>query len=187
MSESTLTVAVLLPRELALDSSQMRLNAGGDASPRGAEDGFLQSKIRDGVASALEVDVLGLIAEAWAKTAELQAAAATTERGSEAPTHVFLAKHDVVCDNQLKVALEFAGMAAVTDHLNLRLKAMFEGVGVTIENGCIVALDAGRGAAKAELLYSNAKLLGQSTDWVTLPAKCTLARPIRIGRSTPIH
>lgn len=72
-------------------------------------------------------------------------------------------------------------MPAVTDHLNLRLKAMFEGVGVTIENGCIVSLDAGRGSAKAELLYSNASLLSESSDWVTLPAKCTLGRPIRIA------
>lgn len=93
----------------------------------------------------------------------------------------------MVCDSQLKVALEFAGVPAVTDHLDLRLKAMFGGVGVTIENGCIVGFDAGRGAAKVELLYSSASLLSQSTDWVTLPGTWTLRRPIRIDPVAALH
>ena len=79
------------------------------------------------------------------------------------------------------MALEFAGLDAITDHLDLRLKAMFDGVGLLIENGCIVAVDLGRAAARAELRYSNATLLGQSTDWVALPSKYTLKHPLQIG------
>lgn len=187
MSDSTFTLAALLPHDLAIDSSQMHLQ-GNDAAPsQGPEKGFLEAKIQEGVASALNVDVLELVAQAWAKTAEMQKAATADRRGSGQPTHMFLAKHDVVCDNKLKVALEFAGVPAITDHLNLRLKAMFEGVGVTIENGCIVALDTGRGSARAELLYSNASLLGQSTDWVALPGQHRLAHPVQIGRGKAVH
>jgi hypothetical protein len=179
----TFTLASLLPEGLAVDRSKMRL---GTASPLSeAEGGFLQDKIRDGIASALGVDVIELIAEAWAKTEELRQAAASAKAGAGEPAHLFLAKHDVVCDSELKVALEFAGMPALTDHLKLRLRAMFQGVGVTVEDGCIVALDAGRGAAKAELLYSSASLLSESSDWVTLPGHYPLTRPVRIGRAAP--
>ena len=187
MSDSTFTLAALLPQDLAIDASQMHLQGNDVAPPKGTGTGFLEEKIQEGVASALNVDVLELVAQAWAKTAEMQKAATADRRGSGQPTHMFLAKHDVVCENKLKVALEFAGVPAITDHLNLRLKAMFEGVGVTLENGCIVALDAGRGSAKAELLYSNASLLSQSTDWVTLPVKHTLAHPVQIGRGKAVH
>jgi len=180
MSDATFTLARLLPPDVAVDAAQMRLDGNGSAAARGTELGFLQSKIDDGVRAALDVDVMEILAEAWAKTDDLRQAGGS-EAASATPTHLFLAKHDVVCDNQLKVALEFAGMPAITDHLDLRLTASFEGVGVTIEHGCIVAVDAGRGAAKAELLYSNARVLGRSTDWVALPAHCTLARPVRIG------
>ncbi|MBV8036419.1 hypothetical protein [Roseateles sp.] len=174
---SSLTLAALLPAGLSVDASRMQLGAGN----HGDEGGFLRSKIGEGVTAALKLDVMELIAEAWAKTDELRGAAAGA--GSGSPAHLFLAGHDVSCDSELKVVLEFAGMPALTDHLKLRLKAMFQGVGVTVANGCIVALDAGRGAAKAELLYSNTSLLSESSDWVTLPGQYTLARPVRIGHA----
>ncbi len=88
----------------------------------------------------------------------------------------------VVCQNRLDLVLEFAGMPAVTDHLQLRLSAKFEGVGVTVAEGCIVAIDAGRGAAQAELRYSNTKLIGRTTDWVGLPTQHRLERPIPVTR-----
>jgi hypothetical protein len=175
MSESTFTLAELLPRHLSVDSSQMHL----DGTPKNIEPAFLEGVIQYGVTSALNVDVLELIAEAWAQTNALRTAAAAKDGQ---PTHVFLAKHDVACDNQLKVVLQFTGAAPVTDHLDLQLKASFEGVGVIIENRCIMAMDAGHGKATAELHYSNARLLGQSNDWVALPVKFRFAHPIQIGR-----
>ena len=179
---STLTIGALLPRDLSIDTSQMKLKGNGATTHAGAA-GFMQEKIRDSVDAALHIDVLELIADAWSRTADIQTAAAAAAKpgASPAPTHLYLAKHEIVCDNQLKVALEFAGLDAITDHLDLRLKAMFDGVGLLIENGCIVAVDLGRAAARAELRYSNATLLGQSTDWVALPSKSTLKRPLQIG------
>lgn len=186
MTPTELTLSDLLPPGLAVDASQLRLHAERAQPQSSQEAGFIQTQIRDRVASALDVDVLGLIAEVWARSGELRDAA-ERESPSGAPCHLFLAKHDVVCDNELKIALEFAGVPAVTDHLSVRLKAMFEGVGVTIEKGCITALDAGRGSARVELLYSNASLLGQSTDWVALPGRVTLARPVPIARAERAH
>jgi hypothetical protein len=55
-------------------------------------------------------------------------------------------------------------------------------VGVTIAEGCIIAVDAGRGAAQAELRYSNPKLIGRTTDWVDLPAQHRLERPTPVTR-----
>lgn len=171
-----LSVAALLPDAIALDPAQLRF--GKEAAGLGAAAGFVQTKLLEAVRAALDADVMAVLAEAWAKTAELRNAAQA--QGAGQPTHLYLAKHEIACDNQLKLVLEFAGLPALTDHLDLRLKAQFEGVGLSIEQGCIVALDAGRGMAKLELLYSNAKLLSQSSDWVRLPASCTLAHPVRI-------
>lgn len=181
MNDSNLTVAALLPAEMVIDPSQIGAGAATSAAPMGLTT-FLHSKLKEGVASALDIDVLGLVAQAWAGTDELRKLAAPDKRSAAAPVHLFLAKHDVVCENVLKLTLEFAGMPAITDHLKLNLTAKFEGVGVTVERGCIVALDAGRGAAKAELLYSSTRLLGSTTDWVTLPPRYVLKRPIEIAR-----
>ena len=186
MTGSELTLSDLLPSGFTVDTTQMQLSANRAQSPSTQEASFIGQQIRDHVASALDVDVLELIAEAWAKSGELKEAAAHPSPEG-VPTHLFLAKHDVVCDSELKIALEFAGIPALTDHLSVRLKAMFEGVGLTIEKGCIVALDAGRGAARVELLYSNASLLGKSTDWVALPGHTTLARPVPITRGESVH
>lgn len=186
-SSYSLTLARLLPDELSIDPAQMRLGSGATAARDASAAGFMASKIGESIGAALDVDVLELIAEAWAKTDALRASVANPPEGPATPMHLYLAKHDVVCESQLKVALEFAGVPALTDHLDLRLKAMFEGVGVAIENGCIVAVDGGKGAAKVELLYSSASLLSRSTDWVTLPGTWTLGRPVQIGKALKLH
>jgi hypothetical protein len=179
MSDRSLTVADLLPAALDIDARELDLRGGG-----GLETGlldFVAAKVRDSVAGLLQLDVLGLVAQAWSKVDELRALAEQTRRSGET-RHAFLGKHDVVCQNRLDLVLEFAGMPAVTDHLQLRLSAKFEGVGVTVAEGCIVAIDAGRGAAQAELRYSNTKLIGRTTDWVGLPTQHRLERPIPVTR-----
>lgn len=179
MSDTSLTVADLLPADLQLDAAELALQQPGGTPASGAFAGFIAGKLGEAVAAALGLDVIELIAQAWVKTDALRKLAKTPP-GAGALTHVYLAKHDVACENRLNVVLEFAGAPAVTDHLKLTVTAQFEGVGLTIDAGCIVALDAGRGAAKAELSYSNARLIGSTTDWVALPGKLTLAHPIAI-------
>lgn len=181
MSDRSLTVADLLPAALTIDARELDLRGGEVAEP-GVLD-FVSAKVRDGVAGLLQLDVLGLIAQAWSKIDELCVLAEQTRRSGET-RHALLGKHDVVCDNRLDVVLEFAGLPAVTDHLQLRLSAKFEGVGVTVADGCIIAVDAGRGAAQAELRYSNTKLIGRTTDWVELPARHRLQRPIPVRRDS---
>jgi hypothetical protein len=185
MTDTSLTVAGLLPADLHLDPAELTIPPGSPAAGSGFT-AFVGAKLGEAVTGALGLDVLELIAQAWAKADELRGLAKTPP-GTGELTHVFLAKHEVACENKLNVVLEFAGAPAVTDHLRLTVTAQFEGVGLTIDSGCIVALDAGRGAAKAELHYSNAKLVGSTTDWVTLPGKLVLSRPIPIvaAQETP--
>ncbi len=141
MSQSTLTVSQLLPLGMTVDPSQLCWDAGTSKAAAGL-DGFVKDKVRDGVVAALDMDVLELIATAWAKVDDLADVADASRRTPGQTTHVFLAKHDVICENKLNVALEFAGVPAVTDHLRIKLTAKFEGIGMTIDGGYIVALDA---------------------------------------------
>jgi hypothetical protein len=180
MSDRALTVAALLPADMKFDTQELDLQGG--AAWGSSALGFLAAKVQDAIATTLDKDVLELIAEAWANTDELRDVAARPQSAGGVK-HVYLAKHDVVCENKLNVVLEFAGAPAITDHLKLLLTAKFEGVGVTLENGCIVAIDAGRGAAKVELRYSNTKLIGSTSDWVALPLKHRLGHPVRVASS----
>jgi hypothetical protein len=180
----SMKLSALLPAELHIDPAEMSLGQGKTVSATMLS--FVGTKVQDAIASSLDIDVLELIAEAWAKTGELRELC-EGERRSEAQ-HVFLAKHDVECESRVKVLVEFAGaaglgasLAPVTDELRLILKAKFEGIGLTIDKGFIVAVDAGKGAAQAELRYSNAKLVATTSGWVELPAKHTLRHPIQIG------
>jgi hypothetical protein len=179
MSDRSLTVADLLPAALDIDAQKLDLRGGGVVET-GLLD-FAAAKLRDSVADLLQLDMLGLVAQAWSKLDELRALAAQTRCSGEA-RHAFVGKHDVVCQNRLDLLLEFAGMPAVTDPLQLRLSAKFEGMGVTVAEGCIAAVDAGRGAAQAELRYSNTKLIGRTSDWVDLPAQHRLEWPIPVTR-----
>jgi hypothetical protein len=178
MSQRALTVSGLLPDNLKIDAAELAFR--GEGSVGSTLLGFLGTKVQEALGSALDIDVLELIAEAWAKTDELREVAAGMHESGEVK-HLFLAKHDVVCENRLNVVLEFAGAPTITDHLQLTLTAKFEGVGVTVDGHCIVAVDAGQGAAKAELRYSNTKLAGSTTEWVALAFKHTLAHPISIA------
>lgn len=182
---ASLTLADLLPRPARIDPAEMSLGRARRMSATML--GFVGAKVEEAVAASLDVDVLGLIAEAWAKTDELRDAAAEGRRRGE-PQHLYLARHDVECENHIQVLIELAGSAAlgavlapVTDELTLVLKAKFEGVGLTIDRGFIVAIDAGQGAAQAELRYASTKLVGSTTDWLALPARCTLPHPIAIA------
>ena len=178
MSNASLKLSDLLPGDIKVDPAELNLEKGKSLSP--SLMGFLGSKVQESVGSALNLDVLEVIAQAWSKADELKEASGAMRAPGEVK-QVYLAKHDVVCENKLNVALEFAGVPAVTDHLQLTLTAKFEGVGLTIGGGYIVAIDGGRGAAQVELRYSNTKLIGRTTDWVKLPSKLTLARPIQIA------
>lgn len=178
-----LRLSDLLPAELNIDPAEMNLGQSKALSP--TLFSFVASKVQDAIATALNVDALELISQAWAKTSELCELCAESRNE---PRHTFLAKHDVECESKVKVLLEFAGAPAfgafvspVTDELRVLLKAKFEGVGLTIEKGFIVAVDAGHGAAQAELRYRNTKLVGGSTGWVELPARQTLHHPVQIG------
>jgi hypothetical protein len=185
VAAATLKVSDLLPSVLQVDPVDLRLQRGAAGESAGLGPSLLQfaaAKVQEAIATALQLDVLELIAQAWAKTDELRRLAAESRAPGDM-RHLYLAKHEVVSENRLNVVLEFAGMPSLTDHLSLRLVAAFEGVGVTIDGGHIVAVDAGRGQAKVELRYSSAKLLGSTTDWVALPARHTLARPIEIDGS----
>lgn len=180
MSDRSLTLASLFPSTPRLDASELKLQRSAGSGESGLLD-FIGAKAQEGVAEALDVDVLGLVAQGWSKVDDLRGVAEQTLRTGQ-PAHVFLGKHELTCDNQLDVVLEFAAVPAVTDHLQLRLVALFESVGLTIERGCIAAIDAGRGSARAELRYSSAKLLGQSTDAVVLPRRWRLERPVAVER-----
>lgn len=179
MPDRSLTLAKLIPASLRVDAKELKLQ---DAAAGDSLLAFVGAKVQEGVEQALDVDVLGLVAQAWSKVDELRGVAEQTVRSAQ-PSHVFLGKHELTCDNQLDVVLEFAGVPAVTDHLQVRLVAVFESVGLTLERGCITEIDAGRGSARVELRYSNAKLLGQSTDAVELPVRWRLQHAVAVDRA----
>ncbi len=186
MSNNRLTLNDLLPARGKVDAKEMNLAGLKDKTP--SMLGFINNKVDEVVDSSLNADVLGLIAQAWTKLGALRDAA-EIGRQKKAAQYVFLGEHDLSSEAAVKVLVEFAlspGAAAaaapVTDALTVKITAKFESVGLTIDDGCIVAVEAGRASAKAELRYSSQKLFGSSSDWVSLPAKFRLEPPVLIDQ-----
>lgn len=186
MAGDRLTLADLLPQRQAADAREMQLAGLGDLAP--SLLGFVGSKAEEAVASALQADLLGLVAQAWVKLGALRAAAQAS-REKKTPQYVLLGEHELDTEAQLKVLVEFAALpgaaaavAPVTDALSVRVVARFESAGLTIEDGCIVGVEAGRASAKAELRYSSHKLFGSSSDWVPLPGRIRLDPPVAVDR-----
>lgn len=192
MSDASLKLSDLLPSRKPVDPAQLKL-AAERPIPQGVL-GFVHSKVEEAIDGALQADVLGLIALAWTKVSALKVAA-DESREKNQPRHVYLGSHEIVSDNKIDVRVEFGPLpgavkellAPLTDELGLKLEAKFEGVGLTIEQGAIVAIDAGEGAVKAELCYSNKKLLATTTEPVKLPRTYRLPHPVMIGPASATH
>lgn len=189
MSDASLIISDLLPSRSAIDPAELSFHE----SPGLASTmlGFVGSKVEETLDSVLRADVLGLVALAWTKVNALRDAAAEGRAKCE-PRHVFLGKHEIESESKVDVRVEFSQLpgaqlaAPFTDELRLKLKATFQSVGLTIDNGFIVAVEAGKGEVEAQLCYSNNKLLGASTAPVALPAKYKLQHPVVIELS-PAH
>lgn len=190
MSDASLKLADLLPSRGRIDSAELDFSAG-PITPTVL--GFVGSKVEEAIDAALEADVLGLVALAWTKVGALKDASAEGLAKGE-PRHVYLGKHEIESESKIDVRVEFSQLpgaakllAPLTDELSLKLRAKFDSVGLTIENGSIVAVDAGEGAVEAELCYSNKKLLGTTTTPVVWPARYRLAHPVMIGLAPAVR
>lgn len=189
MSEHRLTLNDLLPVREKADAKEMNLSGLNGATP--SLLGFISSKAEEVVEASLGTDVLGLIAHAWAKASELKEAAETSRRKKQAQ-HVFLGEHELASEAQVKVLVELSlmpGVAAaassITDALAVKIAAQFKSAGLTIDNGYIVAVEAGSANVKAELRYSNEKLFGSSPNWVPLPGRFRIDPPVLVTHALP--
>jgi hypothetical protein len=187
MNEQRLTLNDLLPVREKADAKDMNLSGLKGATP--SLLGFISSKAEEVVEASLDTNVLGLIAQAWAKASELKEAAETSRRKQQAQ-HVFLGEHEVASEAQVRVLVELgltpvaaATVAPVTDALAVKIAAQFKSAGLTIDNGYIVAVEAGSANIKAELRYSNQKLLGSSPNWVPLPGSFRIDPPVLVAHS----
>lgn len=191
MSDASLKVSDLLPARDRVDAADLHFSADGPVTSTVLA--FVGSKVEEAIDSALQADVLALVALAWTKVSAIRDAAAEGREKGEV-RHVFLGKHEIESESKIDVRVEFSQLpgtakllAPLTDELSLKLKAKFDSVGLTIENGYIVAVDAGDGAVEAQLCYSNKKLLGTSTAPVVWPAKCRLPHPVMIGLAPAVR
>lgn len=184
MSDHSLTLKDLLPSREKVDTKEMNLAGLKNTTP--SLLGFIGGKVEEVVEASLDADVLGLIAHAWAKVNALREAAEES-REKHIVKYVFLGEHELESEAQVKVLVEASllpgvatAAAPVTDALTVKIAAKFESVGLTIDNGYIVAVEAGRANAKAELRYSNDKVFGSSSKWMALPGKFRPSPPVLV-------
>lgn len=186
MSDRHLTLNDLLPGRGRADVKEMNLSSLKDMTP--SLLGFINGKVEEVVEASLSADVLSLIAHAWARVSALRDAA-ELGRQKQAAQYVFLGEHELDSEANVKVLIDFslapgaaAVVAPVTDALTVRVAAKFESAGLTIDNGYIVAVEAGRASARAELRYSSNKLFASSSDWMSLAGKWRLDPSVPIAR-----
>ncbi|HZV38247.1 MAG TPA: hypothetical protein VFF96_05825 [Pseudoxanthomonas sp.] len=146
---------------------------------------FIRSTASDRVHQALDCDGYEWLAWGWSKAQTLR------EYCSKPPDEtsvVHLGKHDFRISINPVLELGLGGAPGVPLRFTLEVAAHFDAAALSIRNGCIFAVDAGRASATAQLLYGSTPLhKKEESPKVQLPGSYRFKDPgIRIGGTAPL-
>jgi len=171
--------ANLTVRDLLPDDWQAMDKAVGDAL---RDDSALQkahfppalssavaNRVMGAVVGALDVKVLGLLADAWAKAREVhQYRTPDATHPPDATTTLFLGEHELSADLHPVAQLDFSSVSHLTMRFTLSVSAKLRAAQLTIRNGHIIQIGKSDGSVSAKLKYGGVPLHKElrSQDWV---------------------
>lgn len=174
-------------------TSSIRLSeivtVSGDAVAAAA-DGSLLGKawsqvgdlVESGVRDALDVDLVGVLAGGWSKAVELRGYADSAKYPPETKVRMTLAQHRLAIAIDPELTLSVDGIAAQPLQLKVELVADLKGAVLTIADGAITAVDAGKVALSAQLKWGSHSLPLKAMREVELPGRVAIDPPARIPR-----
>jgi hypothetical protein len=139
----------------------------------------VRSSAADEVRSALDFDVFQVLAQAWAKSAELFGVSRDT---SDEITVVHLGQHDFKTAVHPELTVDFGVPPYPKLQFTLEVAAHFEGAALSIRNGYIIAAETGDASVNAEFKYGKVRLHKEESPKVKLAGRREFAAPgIKIG------
>lgn len=150
--------------ERAINEQAQDDNAVAQASAHIA--GFAAGVAATQLNTALDIDVLELVAKAWSKVKNVRDAAAKSREIPGEAVIVNLGKHDFTHNCQPVISVRVADVPLPELKLTLELVAAFKSVRLSIMGGKLVSLAPGEASATVRLKYRNMTLKEKSTpDW----------------------
>lgn len=174
---SGLRVSDLLPRNLdALEQrieGDLRDGTHGDLSTRAW--GFVRSAAAGEVRKTLDFDVFELLAQGWAKAAELHACAVNTPANETKV--VYLGKHDFKTAVCPELTIDLGAPPYPKLRFTLEVAAHFEGAALSIRNGCIISVETGNASVNAEFKYGKVRLHKEKSPTLKLTGRREFREP----------
>lgn len=173
---AVLTVRDLLPADLqAMDKSvadALRDNPELQKAhfPAGVS-GAIANRVTGAVAGVLDVKILTLLADAWAKAREVhQYRTPDASHPVDATTTLFLGEHELSADLHPVAQLDFSSVTHLTMRFTVSISAKLRAAQLTIRNGHIVEIGKSDGSVSATLKYGGVPLHTalRSQEWVLI-------------------
>jgi hypothetical protein len=171
-----LTVRDLLPDDLqAMDKAVGDALRNDPALQKAHLPGGLTGPIADRVAGAvvgvLDVKILSLLADAWAKAREIrQYRTPDATHPADATTTLFLGEHELSADLHPVAQLDFSNVSHLTMRFTVTISARLRAAQLSIRNGHIIEIGKSDGSVSVAMKYGGVPLHKalRSQDWVLL-------------------
>lgn len=174
-----LKVADLLPRRLENVDEAARRELGDALKAGGTERvwSLAGAELEEALYRALDCDVLTLIAEAWAGLDSLREYGDPARHPPTETNVVHFGEHDFVRDVDVVVEATIGGSPCKELRFTLGIGARFDGVGLSVRNGHVVACVTGEGELKAELKFRDVPLHKETSPKLVLPGRVVFDPP----------
>lgn len=130
---------------------------------------LLRHAIADAVTSGLHIDVLGVIAEGWITAEEIEAYRVTAPENVGKVAVLKLAKHSITRELRPVVTIGLGKSIRVPIDIAAALTGTFEGIALSIADGCIRSVGAGTCELSLEIMLAGKSLGGPPPKSWTLP------------------
>jgi hypothetical protein len=183
MSErSGIRVSDLLPERLSLGPAvDQAMQDNPDSCPPGLAWDFIAGEASGALRSLLDCDLIGLLAQGWAKASAIRAYADPARHPPGETAIVHLAEHRFVREVHPVLKVSVAGCPPVTLRFTVALAAQVRGLALSIESGHILAGAAGDASVGAQLKYGGVDLSGEmQSRRVPLPGRFVFTPSIPI-------
>jgi hypothetical protein len=133
--------------------------------PPAHSGGVLDQSISEVLLDALDLDLAGIVVEAWTDYQDLRKAAARTRDAPGKPERVVLAEHEITLAEEPLVDILIDGARVQQLKFELVLTLTLRGVVAVVDRGALVAVRTGEVAAAATLTLNGAPLARGEHTW----------------------
>ena len=175
-----LTLASLLPDRLdgAAEEARKALCENEEVGRMSLAWDYVGSQLEGALRSALDTDLLEVLAKGWAAASTLTEYADLEKHPMGERSVVELGKHDVSRDVHPIVAVTIAPCPSVDLKFTFTIKAHFGGLKLTVGDGHILSGAPGEAWASGQLSYNGVPLhKAAESRKVPIPGKFTFAAP----------